>query len=209
MPTERRRRLKELEGVISSGFDQTAAAGRALREIRDEGLYHELGEKLTFEQYVKTRWSLPIRTAYQQIDAADISDAISVCADEVPILNEGVGRELAQVLHEGGAERVAEAWSQVVDRYRGQRPPTASEVYKVLVEEGYRKPTIGPSSGKVNRRIKLGQFGDKLVAADKRLDWFVAKELGDKPLGKADKKLAGEYADRCEQMARRLREIAS
>lgn len=207
MPTERRSRLKELEVVIAAGWERVVEVGRALREIRDEGLYLELGEGLTFEQYVKSRWALSKPSAYRYLDAAGIDEATSPIGD-VPILNESVARELAPLLRSGGTKVVAEAWSKVGDRFRGQRPPTAREVHQVLVEEGYRERPFSASSGKLNRRIRLGQFGDKLVAADKRLDWFIAKELGDKPLGKAEQKLAADYADRCLAMAERLRELS-
>jgi hypothetical protein len=208
MPTDRRQRLKQLEAVIAAGWERVVEVGRALREIRDEGLYLELDEGLTFEQYVKSRWTLSKARAYQYLDAAEIAGATSTIVD-VPILTEGVARELAPLLRAGGPERVAEAWSKVADRYRGQQPPTAREVHRALVEDGYRERQIGPSSGRVNRRIKLGQFGDKLVAAEKRLDFFVARELGDRPLGKSDQELAAGYADRCAAMAARLRELAT
>lgn len=208
MPDARRRRLKELETVIASGFEGVVSLGRALREIRDDGLYLELGEGLTFEQYVKSRWSLHVSRAYQQIDAADIHDAISTNGrDVLPITSERVSRELAIVLHNAGPETVAEAWAKVSDRYRGERPPTAREVHQVLVQEGYRDRAFAVSSGATSRRIRIGQYGDKLIAAEKRLDWFIAKELGDKPLGQRDKLLVADYAEKCERMARLLREI--
>lgn len=206
-PAERRERLKDLEAVIAAGWERMVEVGRALQQIRDEGLYLELGEGLTFEQYVRSRWALAKRTAYGYIDAAEVECAIA--HSDVRVLNEATARELAPLLRSGGREAVADAWAKVSERFRGQRPPTAREVHRVLVEEGYRQQSIGPSSGKVNRRIKLGQFGDKLGAAEKRLDWFVAKDLGDRPLAKSDKALAASYADRCERMGARLRELAS
>ncbi len=45
-----------------------------------------------------------------------------------------------------GSAKVAEAWSKVSERYADQRPPTAREVHRVLVEEGYR-PKVGQVSG--------------------------------------------------------------
>jgi hypothetical protein len=207
MPSERRTRLRQLEAVIAAGWNRVVEVGRALMEIQDEGLYLELGEGLTFKQYVKSRWSLAEPTAYNYIDAAKIDSAIGRA--DVPVLNERVARELAPLLRSGGTDAVAEAWSKVADRYEGQRPPTAREVHQVLVEEGYRERSFGPSSGTVNRRVKLGQFGDKLAAAEKRLEWFIEKELGEKPLAKADQELALTYADRCTSMARHLRKLAT
>lgn len=208
MPNQRRARLKELEVVIASGFDQAVEAGRALLEIRDSRLYIDVGAS-TFEQYCRGRWSMVVSHAYRQIDAAQIADAISPLGEITPINSEKVGRELAPLLRAGGPKLVAEAWAKVSERYRDQRPPTAVEVHHVLVEEGYRERTIGPSSGKVNRRIRLGQFGDKLIAAEKRLNWFATKELGDTPLAVRDRQLADSYAEKCEALAKVLRALAA
>lgn len=206
MPDRRRERLKELEAVISAGWERMVEVGRALQEIKDDKLYKELGERLTFEQYCRSRWSIADRTAYGYIDAHHISRAIARSSG-VPVLNEATARELAPILKAGGEEKVTEAWAKISDRYRDQRPPTAREVHEVLVEEGYRARPFSPSSGPLNRRIRLGQYGDKLIAAEKRLDWFIAKELGDKPLAERDKRLAVDYAEKCERMARLLREM--
>lgn len=208
-PVLRRERLKELEGVIARGWDHVVEVGRALREIRDEGLYLELGEGLTFEQYCRSRWSVAARTAYQQIDAVDIDEAVRAVARNMPINTEFVGRELAPLLRIGGKPLVAEAWTKVTDRFEGQRPPTAREVHQVLVEEGYRQRVIGPSSGKVNRSIRLGMVGDKIVAAEKRLAWFIERELEGKPLTKRDRDKAQRYAEICLAMADDLQRLGA
>ena len=208
MPDARRQRLKELETVIASGFDGVVSLGQALREIRDDGLYLELDDGLTFEQYVKSRWSLSVSYAYRQIDAALIHEAISPIGETaVAITTEATARELAPILRAGGPARVAEAWTKVSAAYAGQRPPTAREVHNVLVAEGYREKAFNVSATSANRRVRLGQYGDKLIAAEKRLDWFIAKEHGDKPLAERDKRLALDYAEKCERMARLLREM--
>lgn len=208
LPSDRRARLKELESVIASGFHHVVEVGQALREIRDDRLYRELGGDLTFEQYVQSRWSLMRNRAYQYLDAAEIHEAVSTNVDITPLNTEWAARELAPLLRRGGKPLVAEAWGKVAERYAGQRPPTAREVHDVLVEEGYRERTIGPSSGSINRRIRLGQFGDKLIAASKRLDYFVDKELGDKPLGKTEQAKADEYRAIVERMAGTLKLLA-
>lgn len=207
MPDERRQRLKELEAVIGSAFARAAELGRAFREIKGDNLQWEIDPALTFDQYCRVRWSYAARTAYQFLDAADIEDATRAIAQNMPINSESVGRELVPLLRQGGGPLVRDAWAKVAERYAGQRPPTAREVHDVLVEEGYREKAFSASSGAVSRRIRLGQYGDKLIAAEKRLDWFIAKELGDKPLAERDKRLAIDYAEKCERMARLLREI--
>jgi hypothetical protein len=208
MPDARRRRLKELETVIASGWGEVVRVGQALQEISEDGLYLEVGAQ-TFEGYCRSRWSFAARTAYQYIDAVQVDEAVRAIARNTTINTEFVARELAPLLRRGGKPLVAEAWSKVADRFDGQRAPTAREVHEVLVEEGYRQRVIGPASGKVNRRIRLGQFGDKLIAAEKRLNWFATHELGDKPLAKRDRDLAARYADKLEAMAELLRTIAA
>lgn len=208
MPDRRRRRLKELETVIESGWAEVVRVGSALREIRDEGLYLELDEGLTFEEYCKTRWGLPRARPYQYIDAADIHDATSTMVEAVPLTTERAARELAPLLRSGGPEKVAEAWAKVSERYAGQRPPTAKEVHRVLVEEGYRPRTGQVTSGATNQRIYLGQVGDRLAATEKRLDWFLERDMkGKTPTASARKQALG-YADRCNQLAALLQEFA-
>jgi hypothetical protein len=209
MPDERRRRLKDLEAVIASGFDGVRDQGRALREIRDDGLYLEVGAK-TFEEYVKTRWAMAVRTAYYQIDAADIHEAVcTIRADGVlPITTEWVARELSPILHQQGPAKVAEAWGKVSDAYAGQRPPTAREVHRVLVAEGYRAKVGHVSTGKPNSRILLGQVGDRIAAAEKRLDWFLHRDAPNLKIASSTRKVAAGYADRCQILADHLRAFA-
>lgn len=210
MPDARRRRLKELEEVIASGWAEAVRVGQALREIRDEGLYLELGEGVTFEEYCNSRWSIDRSRGYQYIDAADVHEAVSTIGlQAVPILTERVGRELRTLLRDGGPARVAEAWSKVSERYHGQRPPTAKEVHRVLVEEGYR-PKIGHvSGGKHNTGILLGQVGERIAATEKRLDWFLTHDIQARPkIAKTTRTLAATYADRLETLARRLRDFS-
>jgi hypothetical protein len=209
LPGSRRDRLKELEGVIASGWAEVVRVGQALREIRDEGLYLELGDGITFEHYCKSRWSLPESSAYRKIDAAKIHEATSQILGGIPITTEWVGLELAPLLRSGGPEAVAEAWAKVSDRYQGQRPPTAREVHRVLVEEGYR-PKVGQvSGGKLNTGILLGQVGEKIAATEKRLDWFLNHDLDGNPkVAKSTRTLALSHAERLEAMAVILREFS-
>lgn len=209
LPDSRRERLKELEGVIASGWAEVVRVGQALREIRNEGLYLELGEGVTFEVYCKSRWSLIEQRAYQYIDAAKISDATSTIGRAASILNERVARELAPILRTGGPAMVAEAWAKVSEQYAGQRPPTASEVHRVLVAEGYR-PKVGQvSGGKHNTGVLLGQVGERIAATEKRLDWFLSHDLEGNPrIAKSTRTLALSHAERLEAMAVILREFS-
>jgi len=208
MPDERRRRLKELETTIEKGFASTVELGRALLEIRDEALYLELDPSLTFETYVKARWSFELSQAYRQIDAALAADAVSPIGEAIPITTESVGRELAIVLHREGPIKVAEAWTRVSDAYRGQRPPTARAVRKFLVAHGYIPKVGHVSTGKPNARILLGLVGNRITATEKRLDHFLEREAPKIKVAASTRQLAASYADRCQMLADRLRAFA-
>jgi hypothetical protein len=55
--------LAELEAVVESGWVSTLAAAKALVEIKESGLYKELGFP-TFEGYVTERWKKTKQWAY-------------------------------------------------------------------------------------------------------------------------------------------------
>ena len=209
MPDVRRRRLKELEDVIASGWAEAVRVGQALREIRDDGLYLELGEGVTFEMYCKSRFDFDRSRGYQYIDAADVHDAVSTIGRRaLPLLTERVGRELAPLLRDGGQTRVAEAWTKVSEQYAGQRPPTAREVHRVLVAEGYR-PKVGQvSGGDTNAGILLGQVGERIAALEKRLDYFLNQEAPKRRVSKKTRTMATAYAARCDALATLLRDFS-
>jgi hypothetical protein len=123
----------------------------------------------------------------------------------LPITTESVGRELVPILHQQGPDKVAEAWAKVSATYAGQRSPTAREVHRVLVAEGYR-PKVGQvSSGKPNARILLGAVGDRVASTEKRLDYFLHREAPNLKVAASTRQLAASYADRCQVLADHLR----
>jgi N6-adenosine-specific RNA methylase IME4 len=69
-----RRRLEQLEAVVTRGLEAFVEVGRALIEIRDTRLYRE--SHTTFESYVNERFALARRTAYGYIEAVDVLDAL-------------------------------------------------------------------------------------------------------------------------------------
>lgn len=66
-------RLAELEGKISQARKGGIEIGRALREIRDDGLF---GEHDCFEAYAKGRWGYQRAYAYRLIQAAALVDEV-------------------------------------------------------------------------------------------------------------------------------------
>lgn len=204
-PEVRRARLKQLESVIEASWQAAVAVGQALREIQKDGLYHDVGAE-TFAQYCKSRWGLAESSAYEKIDTAKISDATSGIAGGLPILTERVGRELWPLLRDGGPDRVAQAWTKVSERYKGQRSPTPKEVHEVLVQEGFRpKPgqsTATSGGGRLNTLAEIGKVGEEILITRRRLDWFLTKGIANrKTIGKNTRDKAIEYATWLREMA--------
>src|SRR5438045_2670176 len=72
VPTsERREQLAHAEEVIERNLASFVEVGEALLHIREERLYHEANCS-TFEEYVKVRWDLSRRYAYNLVDAARV-----------------------------------------------------------------------------------------------------------------------------------------
>lgn len=67
--------LSSLEVIVSAGLKSFWEAGRALRQIRDRGLYRDSHE--TFEDYCSAKWEISRAEAYRQIGAASVIDDIS------------------------------------------------------------------------------------------------------------------------------------
>jgi hypothetical protein len=199
-------RLAELEATIARDLERVVEVGRSLREIRDRGLYRDVAP--SFELYMKQRWDFERRSAYNYIDVADVHDAlVQHAAHAVPLPSQRVALELVPVMrHANGSERVAEVWTAVGDQHEGDRPPTPAEVRRVIAASGYR-PNSGSGSGPVNLRVALGDFGDRLNHATQRLDLFEKRDRKGRDLHPEVQKLALEYADRCDALAARLRQL--
>jgi len=69
-----RRRLEELESIVTRNFRAFYEVGCALREIRQRRLYRETHQ--TFADYCKDLWDIARQTAYQYIDAAEVVDNV-------------------------------------------------------------------------------------------------------------------------------------
>jgi SAM-dependent methyltransferase len=105
--TQRERaELQALERRIETGLSAYIEAGKALKEIRDSGLYAEYG---TFEAYCDQRWGISRSRAYQLLKAQDVVSSLSTFVDKLPEREAHV-RALAEVPE---AQR-AEVWQTAV-----------------------------------------------------------------------------------------------
>ena len=99
------RSIEELEDVIGRGLETFVEVGDALAEVRDAR--HYLQFHPTFEEYCTERWGLSRPRAYELINAAEITKAMSAMADTPAPTNERQARSLAPLKDE--PEKAAEA----------------------------------------------------------------------------------------------------
>jgi hypothetical protein len=89
-----RAELAALEEVIEAGQQSFVQVGLALASIRDGKLYRETHS--TFEEYVKERFHVQRRRAYQLMDAAVVAGNVYHGTQDAP-LNERQARALGKV----------------------------------------------------------------------------------------------------------------
>jgi hypothetical protein len=142
-------RLRELEADVERHVSSFAAAGRALREIRDEKLY--LGDHKTFEAYCKERWGYAKTHAYRLIDASAVVDRMvdktSPTGDKlstVCTVNHAI--ELAKAPE----DEQADVWEEVVTT---TAKPTAAAI-KGVVE---RRKAAGVNQGQAKAETALAE----------------------------------------------------
>lgn len=124
-------RLAHCEAVIQQGLDTFVSVGAAITEIREHALYK--GKYETFEAYLKERWGISRKRAYQLQAATTVSrilrDTPTKSGKPREILpdNERQVRALAAVPD----ERVPDVWDSAVDS-AGGRVPTGREVEEAV-----------------------------------------------------------------------------
>ncbi|MFN8160610.1 MAG: hypothetical protein U0R52_06150 [Solirubrobacterales bacterium] len=121
------RRLGELERVIDRGLRTFVEVGNALREIRDERLYH--GSHTTFEDYCRERWGFSRQRAHQHIEAAEVAGVLSTTVDKPAPETERQARELAPLKRD--TERLEKAWAEATK----DGEPTAEKVREAVAKQ--------------------------------------------------------------------------
>jgi hypothetical protein len=195
LTAEERSRLAELERVIERDLGTFVEVGVALRTVRDEGLYRD-AHPPTFEAYLRQRWGMGRSNGYELMDAAQVAEAAMSGAPDIPIPSVTVARQLVPFLDREADEQpeVVKVWQAIIPTLVG-RPVTAERVRQALVAVGYvpddryRQAT----GGRPNRAVLLGQFGDRLAAAQARLVRFVDRELGEQALAQSVRPTAARY----------------
>jgi hypothetical protein len=106
-------RLAELKAIVSDGLNTFVAVGRALVEIRDSRLYRQTHG--TFEAFCNDEWSLSRPRAYQLIEAATVTEAVSTSGGHAPT-SERQARELTGLPAETAAEVMRTAHEQTAGK---------------------------------------------------------------------------------------------
>ena len=185
MSVRDKKRLVELEKVVTANFKAFYEVGCALREICDSMLYRETHTK--FADYVKELWDLQRAYAYRLISSADVVDRLIPYAPELKSVanwrqnedpipqNESQARALAKY----PAEKQIEIWRKAVETAEGRITAahikkTARDIHGKIVKEKIqktRKESSGPAV-KMSDRFRAS-FNELLDAInEERLnDW--------------------------------------
>jgi len=75
--------INRLESIIESNQRNFHSVGKALKQIRDNHFYRNLGFE-SFESYVKNRWDIGKSHTYRFIDAAQVIDNLSPIGEILP-----------------------------------------------------------------------------------------------------------------------------
>jgi len=120
------RLLQQAEETIEQGLASYREAGKALQDIRDQGLYKSTYS--TFEEYVKVRWHWERAHAYRLIDASQVAINLSPMGD---IPNERQARELTK-LPNADLQRAAFGVAETIAEQNKAGKVTAKDVKKAV-----------------------------------------------------------------------------
>jgi hypothetical protein len=207
--------------------DEAKAEARAL--WRKLFLLHERGahtalEYSSWKEYCEAEFGMAPTTAQNALDAgrvvAALESEVAPATSQLP--SQKVARDvLAPLLppqdrqggglqRNGSEERVAAAWGKIVAEHEAtaedsSKPITASFAKKVLVKAGML-PDTSATTHKPGWHELLGEVGDKLIAAAKKLDRFDAA-IGNRKPSAALQEKAARYEQMAHDLAQRLRAL--
>ena len=196
MSVREKKRLAELEEIVTRNFKAFYEVGCALREIQTSMLYRET--HTNFADYAKDLWDLARSRAYQMIEAADIIDRLLPNAPEMStdggqtrtievknVQNFGQNKILpqndsqARALAKYPEDKQIEIWRKAVETADGRITAahikrTARQLHGEKVEKAVRKARkeINEPTSKMSDRFRAA-FNEMLDAInEERLaDW--------------------------------------
>ena len=184
MSVREKKRLAELEDVVTMNFKAFYEVGCALREISESMLYRETHK--TFADYVKDLWDLARSRAYQFIEAADVVDRIvQFSPDFGDVQNFGQNKFLpqndsqARVLGKYPKDKQIQIWREAVETADGRITAahikqTAKRIHGEIVKQTIKKAKKETSSPAVKMSNAFRKAFNAMMDAinDERLkDW--------------------------------------
>jgi hypothetical protein len=134
-------RAKELATVIKRNLRTFVEVGLALRELRDEQLYKELGYP-TFQECILAEFGLTRRqSAYEHMQAAEVDKALSGITDKPA--NLAVSMELFPLLAK--PRQLRKAWNEAIKQTKGKAVTAIvlAEIVERLTKPGTTRPKKG------------------------------------------------------------------
>lgn len=185
MSVREKKRLAELEKIVTTNFKAFYAVGCALREIRESKFYRETHK--TFSDYTRDLWDLARSHSYRLIDSADVVDRLIPFKTELknvpnwgqnedPIpQNEAQARALAKYPE----DKQIEIWRQAVETSDGRITAahikrTARQMHGKVVKEATKKARKRASQPSVKMSDRMRAAFNELFDAvnEERLtDW--------------------------------------
>ena len=182
---EERARLKTLENDIDENMSAGLKLGMAIAEIKVRQLFRETHE--TWEAYIKDRFGIARRTAFQYMASASVFRLVHDCAptDVLPS-NEYQVRPLLKLTE----DKASDAWKQAVETAPDGKI-TGSHVARVVANilgEQIRQ-RAQTEQGKTRQSMAMPDHLKKLV-------WQLIEQVRDARLNKISKTVRNELRAR-------------
>lgn len=130
--------LARLCKVVDEGLSSFLAVGTALVEINEGRLYRQSHE--TFEAFVKDRWGISRRRAYQLMEAAEIKAEMCTSGSHQEIANEITSERQLRELSRVGTEALPEVVERVAEKCKAGGVKPTAKVIREVVNESLGKP---------------------------------------------------------------------
>lgn len=180
LTTEDEARLEAAEHVIADGLGAFIDVGRALLEIRENGLYRAYG---TFDDYCGERWNLRKRRAYQLCDESEMAQSLMDSGIEPVHLpeTEFIARMLVPVWREH-PDQLADTWRGLIAEAEASGKPLSGTVVERYVRREHRDLfKAGATYGRPAPMIELLSVLDDYLAIATKLRQFAARNPGYQP----------------------------
>jgi hypothetical protein len=170
------RTLEICEVDVESGLRGTVSAGRALAEIKANGLYKDrYGFGASWKKYCFTRWGMSEPYANQLIKFAGIVAGL-VDSKQVPFGNLPKTESAARPLNQSPQKLHAEAWNEAVEMSAGN--PSANDVQKAVDKRKLLGPKPGPKPRKDKpSAIREGKYREFAVQTLKDIQPILDKAI--------------------------------